>query len=54
MNETDGRLHHHVLHLEKLANNGLPSKSMVPVACLSEQDLLPDSHGHSDQEGLQE
>jgi hypothetical protein len=52
--QTDHRLYHHVFHLEKLEDYGLPSKSMVPIPCLSEQDLFEDAHGHSDQEGLQE
>ena len=52
--QTDTRLYHHVFYLEELEDYGLPSKSMVPIARLPEQDLFEDAHGHSDQEGLQE
>jgi len=54
VSQTDNRLYHHVLYLEELEDHGLPSKSMVPIARLSEQDLLEDSYGYPNQEGLQE
>jgi hypothetical protein len=54
LSQTDIRLYHHVLYLEELEDDGLPPKSLVPIPCLSEQDLFEDTHGHSDQEGLQE
>jgi hypothetical protein len=50
--QTNDRLYHHVFHLEELEDYGLPSKSMVPIACLPEQDLFQDAYGYSDQEGL--
>jgi len=52
--QTDDRLYYHVLHLEELEDYGFSSKPVVPIACLSEQDLLEDAYGHSNQEGLQE
>jgi hypothetical protein len=36
LSQTDNRLYHHVLYLEELEDYGFSSKSMVPVACLSE------------------
>jgi len=54
VSQTDNRLHHHVLYLEELEDYGVSSKSMVPIACLSEQDLFENTHGHPNQEGLQE
>jgi hypothetical protein len=48
----NGRLHHHVLYLEELEDNGLTPKSMVPITGLSTQNLFKDAYGHTDQEGL--